>query len=143
MKVTRKVRLAIAATAAAGLVAGLVGPAQAAPKTTVSIVQSNALTGLNPSVTNMNLTFNVDVAYLSGVGFNYYNNKATLIDNTVLGTYKVVSQKPFKVQYKVQIVLLTFLRHCDPKKPGIAAWKNRVRVASEKVRAAEEDKRLQ
>ena len=40
MKVTRTVRLAIAATAAAGLVAGLVVPAQAAPKTTVSIVQS-------------------------------------------------------------------------------------------------------
>jgi len=102
MKVTRTVRLAIAATAAAGLVAGLVGPAQAAPKTTVSIVQSNALTGLNPSVTNKNLTFNVDVAYLSGMGFNYYNNKATLIDNTVLGTYKVVSQKPFKVQYTLK-----------------------------------------
>ena len=47
-------------------------------------------------------------------------------------------EKAIKVQYKVQIVLLTFLRHCDPKKPGIAAWKNRVRVASEKVRAAEE-----
>ena len=102
MKVTRTVRLAIAATAAAGLVAGLVGPAQAAPKTTVSIVQSNALTGSNPSVTNKNLTFNVDVAYLSGMGFNYYNNKATLIDNTVLGTYKVVSQKPFKVQYTLK-----------------------------------------
>lgn len=101
MKVTRNVRFAVAATAVAGLVAGLVGPAQAAPKTTVSIVQSNALTGLNPSVSNMNLTFNVDVAYLSGIGFNYYNNKATLIDNTVLGTYKVVSQKPFKVQYKL------------------------------------------
>jgi len=99
---TPTVRLAIAATAAAGLVAGLVVPAQAAPKTTVSIVQSNALTGLNPSVTNKNLTFNVDVAYLSGMGFNYYNNKATLIDNTVLGTYKVVSQKPFKVQYTLK-----------------------------------------
>ena len=102
MKVTRKVRFAIAATAAAGLVAGLVGPAQAAPKTTVSIVQSNALTGLNPSVTNKNLTFNVDVAYLSGIGFNYYNNKATLVDNTVLGTYRVVSQKPFKVRYTLK-----------------------------------------
>lgn len=101
MKVTRKKRIALAAVAAAGLIAGLVGPVQAAPKTTVSIVQSNALTGLNPSVTNKNLTFNVDVAYLSGIGFNYYNNKATLVDNKVLGTYKVVSQKPFKVQYTI------------------------------------------
>jgi peptide/nickel transport system substrate-binding protein len=49
----------------------------------------------------MNLTFNTDVAYLSGIGFTYYNNKATLVDNTIFGTYKVVSQKPFKVQYTV------------------------------------------
>jgi peptide/nickel transport system substrate-binding protein len=49
----------------------------------------------------MNLTFNTDVAYLSGIGFTYYNNKATLVDNTEFGTYKIVSQKPFKVQYTV------------------------------------------
>jgi peptide/nickel transport system substrate-binding protein len=49
----------------------------------------------------MNLTFNTDVAYLSGIGFTYYNNKATLVDNTAFGTYKVVSQKPYKVQYTV------------------------------------------
>jgi peptide/nickel transport system substrate-binding protein len=49
----------------------------------------------------MNLTFNVDVAYLSGMGFTYYNNKAALVDNTAFGTYKVISQKPYKVQYTV------------------------------------------
>jgi len=52
-------------------------------------------------VSNMNLTFNTDVAYLSGIGFTYYNNKATLVDNTELGTYKIVSKKPFKVEYTV------------------------------------------
>lgn len=101
MKFNRLARVAIATAATAGLAVGLLSPANAAPKTTVSIVQSNALTGLNPSVTNMNLTFNVDVAYLSGMGFTYYNNKAELVDNTAFGTYKVVSQKPYKVQYTV------------------------------------------
>ena len=101
MKLNRLASVAIATAATAGLAVGLLSPANAAPKTTVSIVQSNALTGINPSVSNMNLTFNTDVAYLSGIGFTYYNNKATLVDNTTFGTYKVVSQKPYKVQYTV------------------------------------------
>jgi peptide/nickel transport system substrate-binding protein len=101
MKLNRVARVAIATAATAGLAFGLLSPANAAGKTTVQIVQSNALTGLNPSVSSMNLTFNTDVAYLSGIGFTYYNNKATLVDNTEFGTYKVVSKKPFKVEYTV------------------------------------------
>lgn len=101
MKLNRVARVAIATAATAGLAFGLLSPANAAVKTTVQIVQSNALTGLNPSVSSMNLTFNTDVAYLSGIGFTYYNNKATLVDNTEFGTYKIVSKKPFKVEYTV------------------------------------------
>jgi peptide/nickel transport system substrate-binding protein len=101
MKLNRLARVAIATAATAGLAFGLLSPANAAAKTTVQIVQSNALTGLNPSVSQMNLTFNTDVAYLSGIGFTYYNNKATLVDNTAFGTYKIVSKKPFKVEYTV------------------------------------------
>ncbi len=101
MKLNRLAQVAIATAATAGLAVGLLSPANAAPKTTVQIVQSNALTGLNPSVSAMNLTFNTDVDYLEQIGFTYYNNKATLVDNTAFGTYKVVSKKPFKVQYTV------------------------------------------
>jgi peptide/nickel transport system substrate-binding protein len=101
MKLNRFARVALVTVAAAGLVFGVTSPASAAVKTTVQIVQSNALTGLNSGVTSQNLTFNSDVAYLSGIGFTYYNNKATLVDNTAFGTYKVVSQKPYKVQYTV------------------------------------------
>lgn len=101
MKLNRLARVAIATAATAGLAFGLLSPANAAVKTTVQIVQSNALTGLNTGVSSMNLTFNTDVAYLSGIGFTYYNNKATLIDNTEFGTYKIVSKKPFKVEYTV------------------------------------------
>ena len=43
-------RAALAVVAAAGLAIGVIAPANSAAKTTVSIVQSNALTGLNPSV---------------------------------------------------------------------------------------------
>ena len=102
MKLNRLARVAIATAATAGLAFGLLSPANAAVKTTVQIVQSNALTGLNTGVSNMNLTFNTDVAYLSGIGFTYYNNKATLVDNTEFGTYKIVSKKPFKVEYTVK-----------------------------------------
>ena len=101
MKLNRLAQVAIATAATAGLAVGLLSPANAAPKTTVQIVQSNALTGLNPSVSSQNLTFNTDVDYLEQIGFTYYNNKATLVDNTAFGTYKVVSQKPYKVQYTV------------------------------------------
>ena len=101
MKLNRLASVAIATVATAGLAVGLLSPANAAPKTTVQIVQSNALTGLNPSVSSQNLTFNTDVDYLEQIGFTYYNNKATLVDNTAFGTYKVVSQKPYKVQYTV------------------------------------------
>lgn len=101
MKLNRLASVAVATVATAGLAVGLLSPANAAPKTTVQIVQSNALTGLNPSVSSQNLTFNADVDYLEQIGFTYYNNKATLVDNTAFGTYKVVSQKPYKVQYTV------------------------------------------
>lgn len=103
MKLNRLARVAIATAATAGLAFGLLSPANAADaKTTVQIVQSNALTGLNPSVSQQNLTFNTDVAYLSGIGFTYYNNKASLVDNTEFGTYKIVSKNPFKVEYSVK-----------------------------------------
>ena len=101
MKVTRIAKVAIATAAAAGLAAGTLSPANAATRSTVVLVTSNQLTGLNPSVVNMNLTFNSEVAYMQGFGFNYYDNSPKLVDNKTFGSYKIVSQKPFKVQYTV------------------------------------------
>ena len=101
MKVTRIAKVAIATAAAAGLAVGTLSPASAATRSTVVLVTSNQLTGLNPSVTNMNLTFNSEVAYMQGFGFNYYDNSPKLVDNKIFGSYKIVSQKPFKVQYTV------------------------------------------
>jgi len=101
MKVNRVAKVALVAAAAAGLVAGSLAPASAAKRSTVVLVTSNQLTGLNPSVSSMNLTFNSEVAYMQGFGFNYYDNSPKLVDNKIFGSYKIVSQKPFKVQYTV------------------------------------------
>lgn len=70
-------------------------------KSNVVIVTSNQLTGLNPSVENMNLTINSEISYLQSFGFDYYDDSPKLIQNTVFGSYRVVSQRPFRVQYTV------------------------------------------
>ena len=92
-------RSGLALVAASALLAGTVVPANAAKRTTIAIVTSNELSGLNSSVNGYNLTINGDVEYLSCNGFLYYDDKKVLKRNTALGSYKIVSQKPFKVQY--------------------------------------------
>ena len=101
MKKAKIARAGLAIAAAGALIAGTTVPANAAKRTTVVIVTSNELSGLNSSVSGYNLTIISDVGYLSGNGFNYYDNKKVLQKNTALGSYKIISQKPFKVQYTV------------------------------------------
>ena len=101
MKLNRISKVAIVATAAAGLFAGSVVPANAATRSTVVIVTSNALTSLNPSVFGQSLTINTDVSYLQGFGFYYYNEKPALVKNTTFGSYQVVSKNPLRVRYTV------------------------------------------
>ena len=42
-------------------------------------------------------------ASLTGMGFNYYNEKKELVKNTIFGSYKIVKNTPtdFRVQYTV------------------------------------------
>ena len=106
MKATRFVR-AIAATAVGALaiagISAVAAPAGAATRSTVVMVTSNALTSLNPSTPDTNLTINADVAYMTGAGFNYYNSSANLVKNTTFGSYKILKNSPkdFRVQYTV------------------------------------------
>jgi peptide/nickel transport system substrate-binding protein len=106
MKATRFVR-AIAATAVGALtiagISAVAAPAGAATRSTVVIVESNALTSLNNLTPDTNLTINSDVAYLTGSSFNYYNSSKNLLKNTILGSYKIVKNTPkdFQVQYTV------------------------------------------
>ena len=108
MKATRIVRavagVATAALTITGLAAVATAPASAATKTTVVIVGSNALTSLNSGTPDTNLVTNSDVAYLTGSGFNYYDNKRNLVKNTTFGTYAIVKNTPtdFRVQYTVK-----------------------------------------
>ena len=90
MKKMRSVRVAVAAFAAAGLVAGSFVPAHGATRSTVVVHDTNPMTGFNSSVSGYNLTANTALGYLTGMGFNYYDDKKNLLKNPVLGSYKIV-----------------------------------------------------
>lgn len=102
MKVTRITRTVLAITASVGLVVGVVSPAASATRTTVVIVASNSLTSLNPLTPDTNLVTNFDIAYLTGMGFFYYDNNKVLKKNPYLGSYSIVSNSPFKVKYTIK-----------------------------------------
>jgi peptide/nickel transport system substrate-binding protein len=108
MKTTRFLRavagVAASALTLSGLAAVAISPASAATKTTVIIVGSNALTSLNSGTPSTNLVSNSEVGYLTGSGFNYYNDKRNLVKNTTFGTYRVVKNtaSDFRVQYTVK-----------------------------------------
>ena len=94
MKATRIVR-AISVAAAGALAftgATALGLPANAVRTTVVVVESNALTSFNSGTPDTNLTVNTDVGYLTGMGFNYYDNNRNLIKNTTFGTYTQVAK---------------------------------------------------
>ncbi len=103
MKLNRSAKIAFAVASVTALVLGVAAPAVAATRSTVIIVASNALTSLNPGTPDTNLVTNSDVAYLTGSGFVYYDDKKKVIRNTTFGTFKVVknTNTDFRVQYTV------------------------------------------
>ncbi|NBY52112.1 MAG: hypothetical protein EBQ55_06090, partial [Actinobacteria bacterium] len=86
MNTKRTVRVALAGLAAAGLIAGVLTPAQAATRSTVVVHDTNPMTGFNSSVSGYNLTANTAIGYMTGAGFNYYDDKKNLVKNTTFGT---------------------------------------------------------
>ena len=99
MKFSRIVRaVAIAAVGVLGTSGLVVAPAGAADRTLVRIAESNVRTSLNSSHSDHNLVENSTVAYLTGDGFNYYNDKSQLVKKTGFGTYTLVSKKPLVVK---------------------------------------------
>ena len=102
MKFSRIIRaVAIAAVGVLGTSGLAVAPAGAADRTLVRIAESNVRTSLNSSHSDHNLVENGTVAYLTGDGFNYYNDKSQLVKKTGFGTYRIVKQKPFTVETKL------------------------------------------
>ena len=101
MKLKHGAKAALAVAAAAALVLGLTQPASAATRSTVVIIDSNSFSSLNSSHIDHNLVLNSNVAYMSGIGFNYYDDKPVLVENKTFGSYKILSKSPFKVKYTV------------------------------------------
>jgi peptide/nickel transport system substrate-binding protein len=99
---------AVAAVASTALVAtaltvGVIAPASAATKSTVTLLSAGDITSLNPSTKGSNTTYNNLAASLTGFGFYYYNNDAELVMNTKFGSMKIVKKtaKDFQIQYDV------------------------------------------
>jgi peptide/nickel transport system substrate-binding protein len=103
MKFTRSAKFALAAAASAVLAVSLLTPAHAATRSTVVIHDTNSLTSFNSGTPDTNLTINAAVGYLSGMGFNYYDDKKNLVTNPTFGSYKIVknSATDFRIQYTV------------------------------------------
>ena len=96
---------AVASTAmvAAALSVGAIAPAQAATKSTVTLLSSADISSLNSSTQGGNTSYNALSGSLTGMGFTYYNSDAKLVMNTKFGTMKIVKKDPkdFQIQYDV------------------------------------------
>lgn len=107
MKATRALRLlavtAATALTAAGLAAVAITPADAAAKTTVTLLSTGDITTLNSSTSDGNTSYNAMVGSLTGMGFSYYNSDAKLVMNTKFGSMKIVKKlaTDFEIQYTV------------------------------------------
>jgi len=104
MKLRLNTRALVATVVVAGLAtAGALAPAHSATRSTVVIHETNAFTSLNTGTPDTNLTTNTDITYLTGIGFNYYDDKKALIQNTTFGSYKIVKNKSndFETQWTI------------------------------------------
>jgi peptide/nickel transport system substrate-binding protein len=98
------VALLSTALVAAGLAAGALAPAQAATKSTVTLLSTADITSLNSGTTDGNTSYNAVVGSLTGMGFTYYDSDARLVMNTNFGSMKIVKRdaKDFQIQYTVR-----------------------------------------
>ena len=90
--------LAVAVVGALVATTAVVAPASSAPRTLVRIGEGNLRTSLNSQHADHNLVENGTVTYLTGDGFNYYNNKAELVWKTGFGKVELLSKSPLKVR---------------------------------------------
>jgi peptide/nickel transport system substrate-binding protein len=99
---------ALATVASTALLAGAfsvgaLNSAQAATKTTVTLLSGADITSLNSSTTAGNTAYNAMPGSLTGMGFLYYDNTPKLVMNTKFGTMKIVKKvaNDFQIQYTV------------------------------------------
>lgn len=102
MKINRVARaIALVAASAVALSGLTLAPASAAVRDVVRFAESNSPSSLNSSHKDHNLVSNATIAYLTGSGFNYYNDKGQIIKRPGFGKYEVLSKSPLKVKYTV------------------------------------------
>jgi len=89
---------------AATVTAGVVTSAQAATKSTVTMLVPAELTSLNNGTKDNNTSYNAIIGSLTGMGFTYYDSDPQLIMNTDFGTMRIVKNQPtdFQIQYTVK-----------------------------------------
>ena len=102
LRFTGKATVAVVSSLAMAVTGIAMGPAHAA-KSSITLMESTPMTGLNSSVIDQGLTSNADIGYMTGFGFSYFNETGKQINNTIFGTYKIVknTKSDFRVQYTV------------------------------------------
>ena len=99
-KFSRQVLAVITAFALLGLGAPVVSQA-AVSGPVVRIGVWDSLTSLNPDVSNYNLSFNREILNYRFSGFTFENKNSEVEPNKTFGSYRVISNTPFRVQYTV------------------------------------------
>jgi peptide/nickel transport system substrate-binding protein len=67
--------------------------------TQVTVAENSSVTTLNPFTATGYATYNSNVQYMTGTGWNYYDATPKLVKNTAFGTYKEISTNPLTIQY--------------------------------------------
>ena len=105
MKARLKTRSIVAAVSAASvaLIGFVAVPAQAAARSTVVVIESNTFTSINNLTPDTNIVINGDVAYLTGMGLFHYDDNLNIVNNPILGSYRVSKNKTgdFEVTYTI------------------------------------------
>jgi peptide/nickel transport system substrate-binding protein len=103
-RITRAVAVVAAGALATFGLTGVANPADAATRSTVVFMETSAMTSLNSGTPDTNLVTNSDIGYMTGIGFTYYDDAATLVRNTKFGSFKVIKnvKGDFEVKYTVK-----------------------------------------
>ena len=93
---------ALAAVAAVAALTGCTGDDRVIAGSTVTVAVESSLTTLNPDSSYGRASeLNADVAYLTGTGFAYADDRYELVLDESFGSAEVVSEEPFAVRYSV------------------------------------------
>lgn len=104
-RASRAAGWAVAATIATLVAAALTGcttPTQVVEGSRVAVAVDTPFTSANASTSfGRSTAANLDVAYLTGTGFGYYDDHYALVEDPSFGTAEVVDESPFTVRYTI------------------------------------------